>query len=60
MNLDLTKLLPSFFAGLIWITDQFSDQIAAFISGHPKIAVVIAGVVTVLANVTKGVKKTDV
>ena len=59
MNIDFAKLLPSIFAGLVWLTDQFSDQIAAFIAGHPKIAVVIAGVMTILANITKGVTKTD-
>ena len=58
MNIDFMKLMPSIFAGLIWVTDQFSDQIAAFIAGHPKVAVLIAGVVTVLANITKGVTKT--
>lgn len=59
MNFDLVKLWPTLLLVGANLVDAYSDQIAAFVAGHPKIALVLAGVTTLLANITKGVKKTE-
>lgn len=59
MNLDFVKLWPTILLIGTNLVDAFSDQITAFIAGHPKVALVIGGLVTLLANMTKGVTKTQ-
>ncbi|MHB1098096.1 MAG: hypothetical protein ACYCZR_00950 [Burkholderiales bacterium] len=51
--MDWMKLWP---AGLLILTnlvDQYEDLISAWIAGHPKVALVITGLVTLIANVVK-------
>lgn len=51
--MDWMKLWP---AGLLIATnlvDQYEDLISAWIAGHPKVALVITGLVTLVANIVK-------
>ena len=57
MQFDLMKLWPTLLLMGTNIVDAFSDQITAFLVGHPKVALVLAGCITLAANVTKGIKK---
>jgi hypothetical protein len=57
MQLDFAKLWPTLLLVATNLVDAFGDQISAFIAGHPKIALVLGGVMTLLANLTKGVTK---
>jgi hypothetical protein len=58
MHLDFVKLWPTILLLGANLVDAFSDQITAYIAGHPKVGLVIAGIITLLANATKGVTKT--
>lgn len=49
MHVDLTKLYPECLALLAVLTDSFSNQIAAFVAGNPKVAM-IAGVGAFILN----------
>jgi hypothetical protein len=57
MNFDFLKLWPTILLLGANIVDAFSDQITAFLTGHPKVGLVLAGLITLAANATKGIKK---
>ena len=51
--MDWMKLWP---AGLLMVTnlvDAYADVISAWIAGHPKVALVLTGIVTLVANIVK-------
>lgn len=51
--MDVMKFWP---AGLLMLTnlvDAYADVISAWIAGHPKVALVLTGVVTLVANIVK-------
>lgn len=51
--MDWMKLWPAGLMVLTNLVDQYADQISAFIAGHPKVALVVSGLVTVIANLMK-------
>lgn len=57
MQFDFVKLWPTLLLVGANLVDAFSDQITAFLMGHPKVGLVVAGLITLAANATKGVRK---
>lgn len=57
MQFDFLKLWPTLLLLLANLVDAFSDQITAFLMNHPKVGLVAAGLITLAANATKGIKK---
>lgn len=46
----MSKWLPSLLPVLVLLADQFSAVVQGFLSGHPKVAVLIAAVYAVIMH----------
>ncbi len=55
--MDLMKMWPSLLMVLTNLVDAFSDVISAWMAGHPKVALVLAGLVGIVANFVKSPKQ---
>lgn len=51
--MDWMKLWPAALLILTNLVDQYADLISAWIAGHPKVALVVSGLITVIANLMK-------
>jgi len=51
--MDWIKLWPAILLILTNLVDQYADVISAWIAGNPKVALVVSGLVTVIANLMK-------
>lgn len=51
--MDWMKLWPAVLLIVTNLVDQYADLISAWIAGHPKVALVVSGIVTVIANLMK-------
>ena len=51
--MDWTKLWPTVIPLIAVVANAFSDQIAAFITAHPTLSLLLMTVSTALGNLTK-------
>ena len=55
--MDFTKFWPMLIPVVAVVVDAFSGQITSFLTAHPSISLLVATLVTAIANLTKSPKQ---